>query len=93
MTEKRRYVLPCVLCVMLLLPLLLPTPASAQSCALCYTQAASSGPRLIRAMRKGILVLIFPPMLICVGISMLAYRKRNCFISETHDLEERHLGW
>jgi hypothetical protein len=54
-------------------------PAFAQSCPLCYTQAASSGPRLIAALRSGILVLIIPPMFMSVGITWLAYRKRNQF--------------
>jgi len=54
-------------------------PAFAQSCPLCYTQAASSGPRLIAALRSGILVLVIPPMFMSVGITWLAYRKRNQF--------------
>jgi hypothetical protein len=53
--------------------------ASAQSCALCYTQAASSGSRLIHALRSGIIVLIIPPALMSIGITILAYRKRNQF--------------
>lgn len=49
----------------------------AQSCALCYTQAAGSGHRFIQALRTGILVLIVPPMFMSVGITILAYKKRN----------------
>jgi len=49
----------------------------AQSCALCYTQAAGSGQRFIQALRTGILVLIVPPMFMSVGITVLAYKKRN----------------
>ena len=49
----------------------------AQSCALCYTQAAASGHRFIQGLRTGILVLIVPPMFMSVGITILAYRKRN----------------
>ena len=49
----------------------------AQSCALCYTQAAGAGHRLIQGLRTGILVLIIPPMFMSVGITVLAYRKRN----------------
>jgi hypothetical protein len=49
----------------------------AQSCALCYTQAAGSGHRFIQGLRSGILVLIVPPMFMSVGITVLAYRKRN----------------
>jgi cbb3-type cytochrome oxidase subunit 3 len=54
-------------------------PMFAQSCPLCYTQAASSGARLIAGLRSGILVLIIPPMFMSVGITWLAYRKRNQF--------------
>ena len=51
--------------------------AYAQSCALCYTQAAGAGHRLIQGLRTGILVLIVPPMFMSVGITWLAYKKRN----------------
>jgi len=51
--------------------------SSAQSCALCYTQAAGAGHRFIQGLRTGILVLIVPPMCMSVGITILAYRKRN----------------
>lgn len=59
--------------------LALAVPAFTQSCALCYTQAAASGARFIAALRSGILVLIVPPMFMSVGITWLAYRKRNQF--------------
>ena len=49
----------------------------AQSCALCYTQAAGSGHKFIQGLRTGILVLIVPPMFMSVGITVLAYKKRN----------------
>ncbi|HTT22511.1 MAG TPA: hypothetical protein VMG82_26525 [Candidatus Sulfotelmatobacter sp.] len=51
--------------------------AHGQSCALCYTQAASAGHRLIQGLRTGILVLIVPPMFMSAGITLLAYKKRN----------------
>lgn len=51
----------------------------AQNCALCYTQAASAGSRAIQGLRSGILVLIIPPMFMSVGMTVLAYRKRNQF--------------
>jgi hypothetical protein len=66
----------------LLAALMLPALTFAQSCALCYSQAAGSGARLIQALRSGILVLVFPPMLICIGIAVMAYRKRNQFNEE-----------
>ena len=63
-------------------PLLGPGLLSAQSCALCYTQAASAGSRMIEALRSGILVLVVPPMLISLGIAWMAYKKRNQFDDE-----------
>ena len=73
MKKKWKYALWLVAMVMLSLP------AFSQSCALCYTQAASSGTRFISGLRDGILVLIAPPMFMSVGITWLAYRKRNQF--------------
>jgi hypothetical protein len=57
--------------------LLAPVPAFAQSCALCYTQAASSGSRMIQALRSGILILIAPPTLMSIGMIFVCYRKRH----------------
>jgi hypothetical protein len=60
-----------------LIILLAPMPAFAQSCALCYTQAAASGARMIQALKSGILILIAPPTLMTVGVIFVCYRKRN----------------
>ena len=57
--------------------LLAPVPAFAQSCALCYTQAASSGSRMIQALKSGILILIAPPTFMSIGLIFVCYRKRN----------------
>ena len=54
-----------------------PLPALAQSCALCYTQAASAGTRMIQALQSGILILIAPPTLASIGMIFIVYRKRN----------------
>ena len=51
--------------------------ALGQSCALCYTQAASSGSRMIEALRSGILILIVPPTLMWLVLAAIAYAKRN----------------
>jgi len=59
--------------------LLVPSLVFAQNCALCYTQAAGAGSRMIAALKSGILVLVVPPMLICVAITWMAYKKRNQF--------------
>ena len=60
-----------------LIVLLAPVPAFAQSCALCYTQAASSGSRMIQALESGILILIAPPTFMSIGLFFVCYRKRN----------------
>jgi hypothetical protein len=54
-----------------------PPALFAQSCAMCYQDAANSGSHFIQALKSGILILIFPPFLICTGITIMAYRKRN----------------
>ncbi len=63
----------------------IPLPAFSQGCALCYTQAASAGSRMIQALRSGILVLIVPPSLLSVGVMIVAYRKRNQFKRDGYD--------
>ncbi len=63
--------------VALLVLLAVPLPAMAQGCALCYTQAASSGARMIQALRSGILILIVPPTLMTISMIFIMYRTRN----------------
>ena len=62
-----------------LILLLAPLPAFAQNCALCYTQAASAGSRMIQALRSGILVLIIPPTLGSVGMIFIVHHRSNQF--------------
>jgi hypothetical protein len=61
--------------------LAIPLALGAQSCPLCYQSAASSGPHFIQALRNGILILFFTPLLILGAIFYAAYRKRNQFNS------------
>jgi hypothetical protein len=75
-----------------LILLLAPVPAFAQSCALCYTQAASSGARMIQALRSGILVLIVPPTLGTIGMICVMYRKRNQ-VRQTEPGDEATQDW
>jgi hypothetical protein len=56
-----------------------PVPTLAQSCALCYTQAASAGAQMIQALRSGILILILPPTFMSIGMIFIVYYKRNQF--------------
>lgn len=72
-------------------------PGWSQSCALCYTQAAGAGARMIQALKSGILVLIFPPMGICIGLTVMSYKKRNLFGEQSNSKRRSDrgsdLGW
>ncbi|HXM10017.1 MAG TPA: hypothetical protein VN946_08740 [Terriglobales bacterium] len=72
---------PLLLAVALvgLVMLAAPLPAFSQSCALCYTSAASAGNRMIQALQSGILILVVPPTLMSVGMIFIVYHKRNQF--------------
>lgn len=79
---KLRVERPCLLIVVVLVALVMlsaPRPAFSQSCALCYTQAASAGARMIQALRSGILILIVPPTFMSVAMLFIVYHKRNQF--------------
>jgi hypothetical protein len=73
--------------------LLMPSSAFAQSCALCYTQAASSGSRMIQALKSGILVLIVPPTLGSVGMIFVMHRKRNQVRRTEQGDDQSHQEW
>lgn len=75
-----------------LLALAAPIPAFSQSCALCYTQAASSGSKMIQALRSGILILIIPPTLGSVGLILLVHRRTNQTRRDI-DSNERGQDW
>jgi hypothetical protein len=78
MRVKRAFLLIGIVLIALAM-LAAPLPAFSQSCALCYTQAASAGARMIQALRSGILILIVPPTFMSVGMIFIVYRKRNQF--------------
>jgi hypothetical protein len=65
-------------------------------CALQH-EARSSGAKMIQALKDGILVLMFPPMGICVTIMVMAYKRRNKFSrpqdTEKHCGSHADLGW
>jgi hypothetical protein len=63
--------------LVMLVTLAAPLPVFSQSCALCYTQAASSGSKMIQALRSGILILIVPPTLGTIVMLFVVHRKRN----------------
>jgi len=67
--------------------LLLAPAAFSQSCALCYTQAASAGARMIQALRSGILILIIPPTLASVGMVFVLRHKDERF-NQSNETDE-----
>jgi hypothetical protein len=71
-----RYAIPLIAALAILAS---PSALHAQGCAMCYQSAAASGARLIHALKNGIIIMMFPPMLITFGIARLAYKKRNEF--------------
>lgn len=72
--SRQRWILSALAGLILLFA---PVPAFPQSCALCYTQAASSGSRMIQALKSGILILVAPPTFGSLGVVVVLYRKRN----------------
>ncbi len=78
MKTRKPLLLTAIVLVSLATAMLSPA-AFSQSCALCYTQAASSGNRMIEALRSGILVLIVPPTLMWLVLAAILYIKRNKF--------------
>jgi glycerol-3-phosphate acyltransferase PlsY len=87
-----RLTLIVVAALVLLATSLTSLPALPQSCALCYTQAASAGARMIQALRSGILILIVPPTLMSIGMIFIVYRKRNQ-VRETMGTAESGTIW
>jgi hypothetical protein len=74
--------------VALAVMLLMAVPAFSQNCALCYTQASSSGSRMIQALKSGILILVVPPTLGSVGMIFVVYSKRNQVRRREEEREE-----
>jgi hypothetical protein len=64
--------------------LLWAAPALGQACAMCYSSAAGAPQEAQRALRRGVAVLIVPPVgFVTVGLGM-AFR-----YSRKRDLEQR----
>jgi hypothetical protein len=51
--------------------------AFAQACPLCVNNVAASKPSFIAGLRHGILILLFPPLAICLSIGMMTYKRRH----------------
>jgi hypothetical protein len=72
--------------LVLVATLLSASAAFAQGCALCYADAAATGPQTQAALRHGILVLMIPPMFIFAGLYLLLYRRRNLHRESFEDI-------
>jgi len=57
-----------------------PALLRAQNCALCYQSVAASPNNFIQALKGGIFVLILPSFLICAGVTIVAYRRRDTVV-------------
>ena len=55
--------------------LVLPPAGWAQGCVLCYASVANGGPGAMRAFQMGIVALLAPALLLCVGVALLIYRR------------------
>ncbi len=70
------------------------TLAYAQGCALCYNTASAVKAAGIAALRHGILILLIPPLAICLGVFYAGYRSRDHYndLSELEADEHPELG-
>jgi len=55
--------------------------AFAQSCPACYQNAAAQAPGMLHALRAGVLVMMFPSLLMFIMIFGVLFRRRNNFNS------------
>ena len=64
------------------LTLLSSSLAFAQGCAMCYNNVAATKTAGQQALRSGILILMFPPLVMLAGIFVAALRRRNKFFGD-----------
>jgi hypothetical protein len=70
------------------LTLLSSSLAFAQGCTMCYNNAAATKASGQQALRSGILILMFPPLVMLAGIFVAALRRRNKFFGDDAPLLE-----
>jgi hypothetical protein len=69
----------------------IPAPACAQSCPICITAVEASKATFIAGLRSGILILIFPPLLICLSLAFTVYRRDQAFSDLEKDTQANDL--
>ncbi|HEV2349915.1 MAG TPA: hypothetical protein VG028_08745 [Terriglobia bacterium] len=62
-----------------------PSVAFAQMCPACYQNAATQAPGMLQALKTGVLVMIFPTLLMFILIFGVAFRRRNSFNTRTDE--------
>jgi hypothetical protein len=60
-----------------------PSHVFAQMCPACYNNAAAQTPGLLQALKTGILVMMFPSLLMFIVIFVVVFRRRNSFNEES----------
>lgn len=60
-----------------------PSEVFAQICPACYSNAAAQTPGLLQALKTGILVMMFPSLLMFIVIFAVVFRRRNSFNAES----------
>ena len=55
----------------------LPAIARAQGCAMCYTSASAAKKVGMEALQNGVLVLLFPPLVMFAAILWQAFRRHS----------------
>jgi hypothetical protein len=66
--------------ILFLLLLLWAAPAFSQGCAMCYSSAVGASKEGQRAISKGVLILLFPPvgvMTLGIGLALRYGKKRD----------------
>ncbi len=64
----------------------------AQGCALCYNTASAMKAAGITALRHGILILLIPPLAICLGVFYVGYRSRDHYNDPAQWDSDEQLG-
>jgi hypothetical protein len=63
--------------VVLALVGIMPVPAArAQGCVLCYTSLSNANPGALHAFQVALLVLLFPTLLLFIGLFLMIYHHR-----------------
>src|SRR5512146_960218 len=81
-TSRKHWARTWMVRILAALPALVSSSlAFAQMCPACYQNAAAQAPGMLQALKTGVLVMLFPTLLMFVLIFGVAFRRRNSFNS------------